>query len=312
MIDVEVLKGVRTIVTHAGCADGVASALILKDALPDAEVFFVQYDTPDWRGLSARARMRPTVLFCDMTPPAEDAHFFIEDGAVVLDHHRGARELVAQFGDRGVYADEEAEPGVSGALLAFNEVWIQLVNWNYDRACRIKEFATLAGIRDTWERSSSRWEEACAQAAALRFWPWEDLEGLSLTGETFASRLDIGPVLLRKEAAEVEKAIQEAYYFKVRDLSCAAFEGLHTSDVADQLAAVDVDLVLGWHYAHRGGPKLAVSVRSRGELSALRLARRHGGGGHERAAGFTLDLVTRESEEPYVLLRNLVEEAMGK
>lgn len=42
MINVDLLKSVKTIVTHEGCADGIASALILKDALPDAEGADVQ------------------------------------------------------------------------------------------------------------------------------------------------------------------------------------------------------------------------------------------------------------------------------
>lgn len=39
-MNVDLLRQVRTIVTHDNCADGIASALILHAALPDARIVF--------------------------------------------------------------------------------------------------------------------------------------------------------------------------------------------------------------------------------------------------------------------------------
>ncbi|HZL96812.1 MAG TPA: hypothetical protein VFB99_24365 [Vicinamibacterales bacterium] len=60
----DLLRQVTRIVTHADCADGIASAMLLHDALPEATVEFVQYNTPEWRDLAAT----PGMLFCDMIP----------------------------------------------------------------------------------------------------------------------------------------------------------------------------------------------------------------------------------------------------
>ncbi len=119
MIDVEKLSAVRRVIVHANCADGMASAMILHDALPDAEVVFLQHGTAEFLSLPATTGM----LFCDISPPADRVAEFVGVGAIVLDHHKTVRDVVEAFGDCGVFADETKEPGVSGALLAYREVW---------------------------------------------------------------------------------------------------------------------------------------------------------------------------------------------
>jgi hypothetical protein len=304
MLDLDSLLAVRTIVTHEGCADGIASAIILRDALPNARVEFVQYNTPAHRDL----RATPGMLFCDMTPPQQRAQEFVDAGAIVLDHHKGARDIVEAFGDRGVFADEATEPGASGATLAFNEVWYRFAATKRSPGdyCSLSDLATLAGIRDTWQRSDPRWREACAQAAALRFWPPEMLIGAPI--DALVQRLEIGETLLQRDEARDERSIAEAYRFEVGGIRVVAFEGLHTSDIAER--ETDVDLVLGWRYLiEEGRARMTVSGRSRGAVSALALAKANGGGGHERAAGFKID--ARANASPYIALKQLVEEYAG-
>ena len=113
-IPLEVLKAVKTIVAHEKCPDGIAAALILKDVLPEARVIFCQYSTPEHETLAAE----PGMLFADFSPPKARVQEFVDKGAVVLDHHKTAKDIVAAFGDNGVFGDEIAEPGVSGAVLA--------------------------------------------------------------------------------------------------------------------------------------------------------------------------------------------------
>ena len=301
MLDLDSLLAVRTIVTHEGCADGIASAIILRDALPSARVEFVQYNTPAHRDL----RATPGLLFCDMTPPAARVQEFVDAGAIALDHHRGAREIVDAFGERGVFADEATEPGVSGATLAFREVWSTVVLHHGYSDCyesALGDLAKLAGIRDTWQRNDPRWREACAQAAALRFWPPETLIGAPI--DALAARLEIGDTLLQRDEARDERSIAEAYRFEVGGLRVVAFEGLHTSDIAERLEG-EADLVLGWRYRMEDGrARMVISARSNGAVSALALATANGGGGHERAAGFKI--VVRHDASPYAVLEFIV------
>jgi hypothetical protein len=81
----ERLKNVRTIVTHEGCPDGIASAILCHDALPQAEIVWLQYGTAKRRELPATEGM----LFVDMTPEPSRNQEFVDAGAIVLDHALG-------------------------------------------------------------------------------------------------------------------------------------------------------------------------------------------------------------------------------
>jgi len=122
-LDLQKLLAVKTIVTHAACPDGVASAMILKSILPNAEVLAIHYNSPEQTNLKATEGM----LFCDFTPPPERVTEFVEAGALVLDHHIKQKAVVDAFGSNGVFADEKLEPGISGAMLAYREVWLPIV-----------------------------------------------------------------------------------------------------------------------------------------------------------------------------------------
>jgi oligoribonuclease NrnB/cAMP/cGMP phosphodiesterase (DHH superfamily) len=300
-ISSERLRKVNLVITHADCPDGIASALICKEALghhEDFDILFMQHGTAALRDLPAV----PGMLFVDITPPRERLVEFLDAGAVVLDHHRSQADIVAPFVEHGlgVFADEKLDPGVSGALLAFREVWEQAFPDGSPTVRQwMREFAEVAGVRDTWQRSDPRWHAACAQAAALRFWPahallacnWDQLEGM----------MKIGHVLLDKDADRDRRSIAEAYRFEVGGVRVICFEGGWTSDIADRLAE-EVDLVVGFRYLLDADvPKLIISLRSRGGFSAVDLAKRYGGGGHVQAAGFSLPV--RPSEltglDPY-------------
>jgi len=144
MIPKSKLEAVTTIVTHKDCPDGVASALILRDALPDRRIVFLAHGSAELRDFPAEHGQ----LWCDIVPPRERVKEFVDAGAIVLDHHRGARDIVEAVAENGVFADEEAEPGVSGALLAYREVSVALGRAD----ARLESFAKLAGVRDTWQR----------------------------------------------------------------------------------------------------------------------------------------------------------------
>jgi len=122
-MNIDHMKNIKKLICHGpNCADGKASALILHDALPEAEIVFCNYGTPEYKALTPE----PGVLFCDFSPYVEReqgpkdppmtaygralAQAWVDAGTIVLDHHKGCADLVALFGDRGVFADEKAEP----------------------------------------------------------------------------------------------------------------------------------------------------------------------------------------------------------
>jgi hypothetical protein len=293
----KVLRGVRTVVTHDNCSDGLASALLLKAALPEARILFVQYGTPSLVNLAAE----PGMLFCDMSPPPGRVNEFVDAGAIVLDHHATARGIVEAFGARGVFGDEKTEPGVSGAVLALRAVGTD----TFGAAAR--ELATLAGIRDTWQRSSPRWNEACSQHEALMFWPratW-----LEAPIDAWSRLLDIGPTLLDKRAERVRRAIDKAFRVVVGGVRTVFLDGVElTSDAAEALGE-EADLVVGFGYRADETAKLtlAFSMRSHTDFDCAAFAMHEGGGGHTRAAGFSIPSDPMNDGTPYRVLCDRLE-----
>lgn len=314
-IHTEILRSVTKIITHADCADGRASALILHEALPNAAVFELAYGSPEYEGLAAE----PGMLFCDITPPRARVAEFVAAGAIVLDHHKGAEDIVRAFGERGVFADEKLEPGVSGAYLAFREVWRCLQAERRDAGRRdrwIMRFAFFVGIRDTWQRSDPKWDLACELCEALRFVPLANLLELGIDGSAaLAERL--GPILLDKKQAEARKLAENAVRLNVSGLRVAIIADYDATDDVIDVLGDSVDLLAGFAYVaeNDGSVKLCVSLRSRGDVDAMKIAKTYGGGGHTKAAGFSLRVacagpaLEQPSWNPYDVIRMAIRHA---
>ncbi len=271
------LRNVTTIVTHANCADGIVSALLCKAALAAARVLFVQYGSAEHRGLPAE----PGMLFVDMTPPRERVAEFVAAGAFCLDHHAEQRDLVEAFDDRGVYADA---PGVSGAVLAYREVYRPMVTVAFDSA---SELARLAGVYDTWQNADSDWVAACEWREAQLFAGYDHLATLPFHGVLDLCEL-AGPLVLAKAMTAAGVAACKAKHVTLGGARVALAPTRDTNYVA---GLVDADYVAGFaHDADAGGanPRIVWSLRARDGFDVGAIAKRHGGGGHEAAAGFSV------------------------
>jgi len=285
----DIIRQTRVIVTHDNCADGTVSAMLLQNALPTAKVVFVQHGTDAFKNLA----VEPHMLFCDIAPPAERASEFKEAGAVVLDHHRTAWTVVQSFGDMGVFADESVEPGVSGAVLAYR-VWDALTEF-CGPAFRewVCHFATLTGIRDTWQNQSPLWGEACRQAQLLHLVPNNLWLGWSLVdlAENWESQFDwLADVLTERHKKSVERSIgRGARFTSEKGTRVILFASLSNTSDAAEILGDSVDLVAGFSYEQDNGVnKLIYSTRSHTDFDCAAFCKAQGGGGHTRAAGFSL------------------------
>lgn len=253
MIPLEKLRAIKTLYTHASCPDGIASALIVKDALPDVRVHFVKYGSEEHRNLSAE----PGLLFCDFSPPRERAAEFVAAGTIVLDHH--TRDVVEPYGELGVFGDNEKLE--CGAWLAYEHVWLPVSHAKMNervfhsktpvdeitprqvdevlkrfttplRENEVRAFAELAAVRDTWKKDEPRWQLACEQAAALIFWEEDVTLDQMLEGW---SRL--GKKLVAKHLDLARTSIAESVRFtSARGTRVILFQGVSaTSDAAEIL-----------------------------------------------------------------------------
>lgn len=286
-IPLEALAAVRRIIVHANCPDGRASALILHAAIPGAEVCEMAYGSPEHEALAPE----PGLLFCDFTPPKDRLQAFAAAGAIVLDHHEA--HLVEPFGALGVFGDNaEAE---SGAELAFREVAVPVLGLygrlgSHGQALRgcLETLATLAAVRDTWQRTSPHWEAACKMSSALVFVPLADALAMGAVRFSFLAH-DLAPILWRQTREEAARVAATAVrYTTPTGVRAAIVATRKTSDVSDVLAA-EIDVLVGFEYVHEAGQvKLVISMRSSAGLDVRRVALNFGGGGHPPAAGFRL------------------------
>jgi hypothetical protein len=335
-LDLQKVKKIKTIVTHANCSDGIASAVILKSVLPKADVIFLQHGTKEQLSIPATEGM----IFCDFSPPSTRVQEFLDVGAIVLDHHIKQQGIVAQFGDNGVFAHETENPGVSGAVLAYLEVWLPMVRSEPHKYLKgvllnndvgsssypllVRKFATLAGIRDTWQKSSTDWNEARALHETLMFYGPEvwltDLFPSDSTDPTWRSRMELGHHLLSKQNLRIEKAKEGVFRTSVSGKVVQIHNDVTiTSDLAEATLP-GTDFILGFSYINETtdsgwpqsiGPKIIVSCRSRNGMDVGEFAKAHGGGGHSAAAGFSLQLKEGDPN-PYSYILNLVREYLKR
>lgn len=331
MIPLQRLQAVKRIITHDHCADGIASAMILKQALPHAAVDFMQYDSPAHKALMPEEGL----LFCDFSPwlpktkvetavTAKDLEAeaaaqkrlqeFKTAGAIVLDHHSTQERVVKAFGELGVYADAKTQPGVSGAVLAFTEVWDPVCRVGLSPAAYkahrpiVQAFARDAGVRDTWLTKDGQFQAGCEQREALLFWPVADL--LSLPVPNWPEKLKIGASLWSRHLRDVREYLDKGARFvsdqKTRILMSAGLS--QTSDAAEMNTKGDpaehVDLIVGFQYVGakvEGGQviDLIFSTRSHTGYRCDLLAKAYGGGGHQAAAGFKVSVDPAAAENPY-------------
>jgi oligoribonuclease NrnB/cAMP/cGMP phosphodiesterase (DHH superfamily) len=293
LIPEEKLKAVKKIITHGGkCPDGKATAMILQDAYHgQVPIEFVVHGSKEHAALEPEEGL----LFCDFCVPEDKWEAFLEAGAIVLDHHKGVKDICLEFvkAGQGAFADEKDHPGIAGATLAYEYVHAALVE--PDKDC--KELGRIAGIRDTWQKDDPEWERACKQAEALAWWPNEHLLALGVDWDQF---LEVGDVLWEKKLTTAQKVADRSYKFSTKaGTRVALFQGMRmSSDTAEKLE--NIDLVIGYDLMYEDGKfKMGFSTRSRLDYDCRSLAQAHGGGGHTKAAGFNVPLDIGSAPNPF-------------
>ena len=301
-MELHLINKIDRIIVHGNCPDGMASAIILYDAT-GIEPEFVSHGTEQYMEMEAT----PNMLFCDIAPPGNRYKEFIDAGAIVLDHHKGQEDIVKAFGKNGFFADEINDPGVSGALLAYNEVWKPLKPFNL--SCSIRTMADLVGIRDTFLKSSSRWITACEMTSAITFFNWDywknKVDSKSLS---FNKELDIGKTIYLSRLNKAKDIANKVFLFEDAGYKVAVFNDLdhHTSDVADILRNKGINVTAGFYYVTEHiNPTICFSLRSDGTINVSDLAKTiPGGGGHSKAAGFSEEIDLKEIN-PFALFQEI-------
>lgn len=371
-IPLDLLHRVSNIWTHGNCADGLASAMILKDAFwmlgLRPHIRFVRHNTVEHSklGMGPPDEGLGLGLICDFAPwvpeePGEAAErtgdlSVFADRYIVLDHHKGAKETVKLYTTH-VFADEDLDPGVSGAVLAYEQVWLPAVEQyraglmlsdraispnrdarienTFRRQDAVETFARSIGARDTWHMANGYLYEQGQHATAMllskpvEYWledgyKYED--GNQGRHPPFLAKpeLDGGKALFEAHMEAVQKSTEQRIYCEVTGWSSGGERrdevALHvfqdratgfrmTSDVAEALRAprpahLKAEILAGFFYILdevNGPPRLEYSLRTlSGDFDVSAFAKANGGGGHTRAAGFSVR-IRNESGHGFVV-----------
>ena len=304
MIALETIKAITKVVVHKNCPDGTMSAAIIRQALPRVSVEEHNYNTPQLREVKAE----PGLCVCDFSPPPGRADEFLAAGAIVLDHHAGCADVVRRFVDAnlGAYGDESKDPGVSGAVLAYQAIYLPVVG--HDAA--LNHLATLVGIRDTWQKNHPLWELSCEASSGLRAFPFDYwLMNRPVLNDTLRV---LGKASVEGRQRQVREALSQLEFFTSGKTRFAVFSDPKslTSDLAELVRQRDMaDVLVGFFYVRdkAGDPlKLVFSCRSGiGQFDVSSLCRHFGGGGHTRAAGFGVVVMDpMEAKSPFRILKD--------
>lgn len=287
MITPAELCQVKKVYFHASCPDGTASAMIVANAFEragvKAEFLPILHNTPDHESIIPE----PGCLFVDITPFEGSVDSWKSSSPIVLDHHVTAEPVTTALG--GVYGLNETH---CGAVLAYENVYIPLLGQNIEW----REFANLAMVRDTWKRDSELWSDACAQACVLSFFGAKELvEKARYGGVVFRELLDLGRMLRKKDEKTAKKYAESAHlssmWLRGESIKIGMFNCTDkmVSDTGNSLLEGGCDLAIGTFFTVEDGQLIhCVSLRSAGKVSAGKIAKDMGGGGHDRAAGFRL------------------------
>lgn len=285
------------IYAHANCADGLASAIIAKAALINAEVVFVSHHK------ELVLDVRPA-LFVDFCPPAKQADDFLANGSVVLDHHRSAREVVSRFEsiNQGVFADEEKDRGVSGAMLVYQHVYM-------GENEIFQEMAHLIGLSDTYQINNARYLDGVKLSLALRTIPSSIWLNTKLNKESFELFKKIGAATYDNDQDDLKRLASKVIVIEEGNVKVAIIDSMKVTGILKLLPA-GVDAIIGFHYdvdSDKQSVQLQLSVRSKSKerFHAANFCKLFGGGGHDHAAGCSLD-VSYSTKNPYSQIQNVI------
>jgi hypothetical protein len=286
-MNIDRLLGITNIYVHGSCPDGTASARICEQAFrmlrKDPQIHSVQYGS-ELRAIQPQSNQ----LFVDITPSQDRWEEWKSVNPVVLDHHESVKHIVE--GLDGVFGGSDE----SGASLAFEHIMkpiyesrsldpVYLTDWQV--------FSHLSMIRDTWKKNDPLWSDAAALAQALLFYGFRRVIDHDLD---MTELMRIGKIALDNTCRKAEQTAHGASISDVlirgKTVKIGTFNCTDKvlAEAADILIDNGCNLVVGYFFTYNGTQKCIMSLRSDGSINVADLAKIRGGGGHARAASFTV------------------------
>jgi uncharacterized protein len=267
----------RICIYHDNCLDGFGAAWAVRNALGDDVEFFKgvhQKPPPDVQGLD--------VILVDFSYKKDVLENMLKKAAsiTILDHHISAEEdlsgLLRTGKINGLF-----DMNKSGAMLAWE--WFNLEQ-------QVPELIKHIQDRDLWQFKLEGTREINAALASYPydFKVWDklmasgaqELDSLKRDGEAIERKLqqDIKQLI----SSGVRRMIIGGYNVPVLNASSAyVSDAGHIMSIGEHFAAC--------YWDHADGRSFSLRSSEEG-VDVAEVAKKYGGGGHEHAAGFTMDI----------------------
>lgn len=278
----------HVVIYHAACADGFCAALLLHEAFIntgytiDILLIPAHYNQP----LPEELKPNDVVFLVDFSYKYPVMCELIKkvEFVYVLDHHKTAKEELAQLGEN-IFINFNMDK--SGAMLAFD-----FVNTENDE---IPELVKYVQDRDLWKFELPYSREISAYLRSIEF----DLKvwGSMLDNENWSASyrdsVKEGMAILRFQRMQIQSAADKAvdFDFPIHPDSMYGMPikivntTVNHSEVGEELCTrFDIPFAVTWF--QRGDGMFQYSLRSHGGYDVSKVAKNYGGGGHPSAAGF--------------------------
>lgn len=337
--DLESIRKIETVYSHASCYDGTAAAIICAFAFKrlgiDPKFEFIQYDSSEQLNLIPK----PNCLFIDITPSLLSIDQWLPFKPLILDHHETAKPAVESL--QGIFGLNSRFE--SGANLAYNFIY-KPIEFQYGGSdecdecdgsgtykldgeiCKcicseeqevdpISRFAHLCAIRDTWQDKHEDWEAAQYVCHGLDLYSNQELLEKIQDGSYGPNDLvvlsDIGSRLyrkiLRKSKAVAQTAFITTINYQQQAIKVAIFnctEKIISETCHILLNEYGCQLAISYFTNFNYNEfQTVVSLRSN-TLKVNEIAQRFGGGGHQGAAGYRIKSLP-ESAIPTFILKSI-------
>ena len=262
-------NSVDCVIYHADCTDGFGAAYSAWKHLGSrAEYHACKHGTPppDVKDKN--------VVILDFSFNNSTTKKMIEEaaGLLVIDHHKSAMVELHDI------SNTHFDMTKSGAMLAWE--------W-FHPGKEPPKFIQYIQDRDLW-----KWELPYSKefAAAFDMVPFEFEEFEKYEDDSvFDDAVKRGSYILAYSKTVVKKICEKAQLRKLNDKEVLVVNASHwMSEIGSRLAP-DCDFAMIWYWDHEDRI-IKVSLRSfHDTVDVSEVAKKFGGGGHKKAAGFTLD-----------------------
>ena len=261
-------NSVDTVIYHASCTDGFGAAYAAWKCLGNkAQYYACAHGTepPDVTG--------KVVAILDFSFNNSTTKKMIEDAEalIIIDHHKSA--MVELHDISNTYFDMNH----SGARLA----------WDFFHPGKEPpKFINYIEDRDLW-----KWELPYSKefAAAFDMIPFEFEEFEKFEDDSvFDDAVKRGSYILAYSKTVVKKVCEKAQSRKLGGKDVLVVNASHWMSEIGARLAPDCDFAMIWYWDHEA-KETKVSLRAFHEtVDVSEIAKKHGGGGHKKAAGFQL------------------------